>query len=101
MPLLNKSKKEIFTDIGYASNDGIDEEKQPEVSNLKLPKSKKIDHHPQDINKVSCTFHLTAKLRDDLQSLSFVTRTPQNKIVEQAVHTFIKKQGLKLPQRAA
>lgn len=101
MPLHNKTKKSIFSNIGYDTVDKNNEDKPPELTDLTIPKTEKKSPKKQDINKVSCTFHLPKDLRDDLQSLSFVTRMPQNKIVEQAVKSFIRKKGIKLPTRAA
>jgi hypothetical protein len=53
----------------------------------------------QSPKKASCTFHLPHDVRENLQALSFVTRTPQNQLVEEAVRSLIERKGIVLPQR--
>lgn len=53
----------------------------------------------QSPKKASCTFHLPHDVRENLQALSFVTRTPQNQLVEEAVRSLIEQKGIELPQR--
>ena len=94
--------KEIFSDIGYDPkplNDPLEQnisESKPEVKTKRKARPKK-----QAVGKVSCTFHLPEAVRNDLQALSFMTKTPQNKLVESALITMIRRKGVELPQRAA
>ena len=104
MPLPNEMSKDIFSDIGnpvapakveIPKAEPIEQEpQQPVKQRVKRPKK-------QAEGKVSCTFHLPQSMRENPQALSFVTRTPQNQLVEDAIASLIKRKGVELPSRAA
>jgi len=112
MPLPKDMSKDIFTDIGNSVEPAekpaqVEPAKElPKVEPVKQqesPPKKQAVRRPakQAEGKVSCTFHLPESVRDSLQALAYVTRTPQNQLVEDAVHSLIKRKGITLPERAA
>lgn len=94
--------KEIFSDIEYEPQTLSDPlpHDEPAPKPARKPK-RKARPKKQAAGKVSCTFHLPESVRNDLQALSFVTKTPQNELVESALKSLIRRKGLELPQRAA
>ena len=51
--------------------------------------------------KVNVCYCVDESLRDDMQALSFMLRKSQSDIVSEALRTYIKRQGVQLPKRAA
>ena len=51
--------------------------------------------------KVNVCYCVDESLRDDMQALSFMLRKPQSDIVSEALRSYIKRQGVQLPKRAA
>ena len=51
--------------------------------------------------KVNVCYCVDESLRDEMQALSFMMRKSQSDIVSEALRTYIKRQGIQLPKRAA
>ena len=91
--------KEIFSDIPYEPKTLNDPLPQDVPESKPAGKSKRKSRpKKQAVGKVSCTFHLPESIRSDLQALSFMTSTPQNELVENALTTLIRRKGIELPQ---
>ncbi len=104
--MLPNNDRKIFNDVrevkptsGTTSKPTIKKREKPVKTSPSSSKTSKPTK--QKVGKVSCTFHLPENLRKELQALSFMTDTPQNKIVEKAIVKAIKSSGLSLPRRAA
>ena len=110
--LPNKQTNDIFQDI-RETNTGKPvnpppiivadvKEEEPKPARAKKPtKTKQRKPSKQKAGNVSCTFHLSENIRRDIQALSFVLNTPQNKLIEQAITKLVKSKGIELPKRAA
>jgi hypothetical protein len=110
--MLPKSNNDIFQDI-RETNAGkpvnpppiitadVKEEEAKEVKANKPTKTKERKLPRQKAGNVSCTFHLSENIRRDIQALSFMLDTPQNKLVEQAITKLVKSKGIELPKKAA
>lgn len=106
--MLPKSNNDIFQDI-RETNTGkpvnpppiIKAEVREKVRKSKPIKTKHNKLPRQKSGNVSCTFHLSENIRRDIQALSFMLDTPQNKLVEQAITKLVKSKGIELPKKAA
>lgn len=102
MPLPSGMNKAVFDDIGLSSSMPSSQESAPmKEPKQRQAKASKTRPKKQAEGKVSCTFHLPQSLRDDLQALSFMSRTPQTQLVEDAIRGLIKRKSVDLPKRAA
>tara|TARA_R110000824_G_scaffold351473_1_gene538503 strand:+ start:188 stop:511 length:324 start_codon:yes stop_codon:yes gene_type:complete len=106
--LPSKQNKDIFQDI-RETNTGkpvnpppiIASDVREKVKRVKPTKTNQRKVPRQKAGNVSCTFHLSENIRRDIQALSFMLDTPQNKLVEQAITRLVKSKGIELPKKVA